>query len=82
MKRRMGVEDSKIKFNLAAPNLEIDVPEEAFLAEGLQIIKRAVANDVFKFVPSVKTIKFTESYQAPAEKKAEEKPATAEAPKK
>jgi len=86
IKRRMGVEDSKIKFNLAAPNLEIDVPEEAFLAEGLQIIKRAVANDIFKFVPSVKTIKFTENYQAPAEKKeqtkAEEKPATAEAPKK
>jgi peptidylprolyl isomerase len=82
VKRRMGVDDSKVKFNLAAPNLEIDVPEEAFLAEGLQIIKRAVANDVFKFVPSVKTVKFVENYQAPAEQKKEqpkpeEKPATA-----
>lgn len=82
VKRRMGVEDSKVKFNLAAPNLEIDVPEEAFLAEGLQIIKRAVANDVFKFVPPVKTVKFVENYQAPAEQKKEqpkpeEKPATA-----
>ena len=86
VRRRLGIEDSKIRFNLVAPNLEIDVPEEAFLAEGLQIIKRAVANDIFKFVPSVKTVKFTESYQAPAEKKeqpkAEEKPATAEAPTK
>src|SRR5581483_6064833 len=86
VRRRLGIEDSKIRFNLVAPNLEIDVPEEAFLAEGLQIIKRAVANDIFKFVPSVKTVKFTERYQAPAEKKeqpkAEEKPATAEAPTK
>ncbi|HEX2556975.1 MAG TPA: FKBP-type peptidyl-prolyl cis-trans isomerase, partial [Nitrososphaera sp.] len=29
VKRRMGVDDSKVKFNLAAPNLEIDIPEEA-----------------------------------------------------
>jgi peptidylprolyl isomerase len=82
VKRRIGIEDDKVKFNLAAPNLEIDVPEEAFLAEGLQIIKRAVANDVFKFIPSVKSVKFMENYQAPAEQKkeqpkAEEKPATA-----
>jgi peptidylprolyl isomerase len=88
IRRRMGLEDSKIRFNLTAPNLEIDVPEEAFLAEGLQVIKRAVANDVFKFVAAVKNIKFIESYQAPEEQrkeqplpKAEEKPATAEAKK-
>ena len=81
VRRRTGLEDSKVKVNLAAPNLEIELPEEAFLAEGLQIIKRAVANDVFKFVPSVKTVKFVENYSAPAEQKkeqkAEEKPAEA-----
>ena len=88
IRRRMGLEDSKIHFNLTAPNLEIDVPEEAFLAEGLQVIKRAVANDIFKFVTAVKNIKFVESYNAPEEQKkeqpplkAEEKPATAEAKK-
>jgi peptidylprolyl isomerase len=81
VRRRTGLEDSKVKVNLAAPNLEIELPEEAFLAEGLQIIKRAVANDVFKFVSSVKTVKFVENYSAPAEQKkeqkAEEKPAEA-----
>jgi len=80
VRRRTGLEDSKVKVDLAAPNLEIELPEEAFLAEGLQIIKRAVANDVFKFVPSVKTVKFVENYSAPAEQKeqkAEEKPAEA-----
>jgi peptidylprolyl isomerase len=87
IKRRMGVDDSKVKFNMTAPNLEIDIPEEAFLAEGLQIIKRAVANDVFKFIPLIKTVKFVENFQAPVEQKKdqpkpEEKPATAEAPGK
>ena len=88
VRRRTGLEDSKVKVNLAAPSLEIQLPEEAFLAEGLQIIKRAVANDIFKFVPSIKTVKFVESYSVPAEQKkeqpkAEEKPAaTAEVPSK
>jgi len=71
VRRRTGLEDSKVKVNLAAPNLEIELPEEAFLAEGLQIIKRAVANDVFKFVPSVQKVKFVESYSAPVEQKKE-----------
>lgn len=75
LKRRTGLEESKVKINLAAPNLEIELPEEAYLAEGLQIIKRAVANDIFKFVPSVKNIRFVESYSAPAaEQKKEEQP--------
>src|SRR5215207_8741547 len=63
IKRRLSVDDEKI--NLKGFTLEIDLPEETLLAEGLQIIKRAVANDVFKFVPSLKDIKFIESFQSP-----------------
>jgi peptidylprolyl isomerase len=75
VKRRMGVDENKLQVNLAVPNLEIQLPEDTFLAEGLQIVKRAVANDIFKFVPTVKNIKFIESYQAPpppAEQKKDE----------
>ena len=74
VKRRMGVDENKLQVNLAAPNLEIHLPEDTYLAEGLQIVKRAVANDIFKFVPTVKNIKFIESYQAPppAEQKKDE----------
>ena len=79
VRRRTGLEDSKVKVNLLAPNLEIELPEESFLAEGLQIIKRAVANDIFKFVPPVKNVKFVESYTAPAEQKKEEQPKAQEA---
>jgi peptidylprolyl isomerase len=66
VKRRMGVDENKLQVDLAVPNLEIQLPEDTYLAEGLQIVKRAVANDIFKFVPTVKNIKFIESYQAPA----------------
>lgn len=80
IKRRIPIEDSKVKFNLSGSTLEMELPEETYLAEGLQIIKRAVANDVFKFVPAVKDIKFVESYKAPQpEKKEEAKPAEAKA---
>lgn len=68
----------------ATPELEIELAEEAFLAEGLQIIKRATANDIFKFVPAVKDIRFVETYhQAVAEEKKPQVPqaATAEATK-
>ena len=65
VKRRMGVDENKLQVNLAVPNLEIQLPEDTYLAEGLQIVKRAVANDIFKFVPTIKNIKFIESYQAP-----------------
>src|SRR5215212_4128545 len=54
-----------IEIDLKGFILEIELPEETLLAEGLQIIKRAVANDVFKFVPSLKDIKFIESFQSP-----------------
>ena len=74
VKRRMGVDETKLQVNLAVPSLEIQLPEDTYLAEGLQIVKRAVANDIFKFVPTVKNIKFIESYQGPppAEQKKDE----------
>ena len=64
IKRRLPLEDEKISINLKGFTLEIELPEETLLAEGLQIIKRASANDVFKFVPSVKDIKFIESFKS------------------
>jgi peptidylprolyl isomerase len=72
VKRRMGVDETKLQVTLAVPNLEIQLPEDTYLAEGLQIVKRAVANDIFKFVPTIKNVKFIESYQAPAEQKKDE----------
>ena len=41
IKRRLPLEDEKIKISLKGFSLEIELPEETFLTEGLQIIKRA-----------------------------------------
>jgi peptidylprolyl isomerase len=84
MRRRLPIDSDKIKFKLVDTTLEIELAEETFLSEGLQIIKRAIANDIFKFVNTVNNIKFIESYkplqpqseqpQPPPQLKTEEKP--------
>jgi peptidylprolyl isomerase len=83
IRRRLPIDNDKIKFKLVDSTLEIELAEETFLSEGLQIIKRAIANDIFKFVSTVNNIKFIESYkplqqqpQPPLQQqlKAEEKP--------
>jgi peptidylprolyl isomerase len=64
IKRRIPVDDDKIKFFLDGSNLTIELPEESFLVEGLQVIKRGAANDIFKYVDGISTVKFVESYAA------------------
>lgn len=71
--RRFGGEGNKVGFKLGERNLELSVPEELFLLEGLQIIKRGISNDVFKFVPTVADLTFMEKFvnEKPVEKKQE-----------
>jgi len=40
------------------------LPEESFLVEGLQVIKRGAANDIFKYVERISNVKFVENYVA------------------
>jgi len=42
--------------------IEINVPEEAFYVEGLQLAKRGIATDIQKFFPETTTIKFVETF--------------------
>ena len=62
LKRRLLLDDEKIHLNFSESMLEIELPEETFLTEGLQISKRAVATDIFKFVNTLQSIKFIEIY--------------------
>ena len=73
--RRLAGEGSKTTIELASEALTVTIPEDMFLAEGLQIIKRGIANDVFKFVPSLNILTFLERFnnQKPQPKKAEPK---------
>ncbi|HUI85922.1 MAG TPA: FKBP-type peptidyl-prolyl cis-trans isomerase [Nitrososphaerales archaeon] len=75
--RRFAGEGAKVTFQQGKETLKVTIPEDLFLFEGLQIIKRGISTDVFKFVPTVRGVTFVEEY---ASKKPEEAPA-AETPK-
>lgn len=62
MKRRFPVEGEKLEFTQKDGEVSVTIPDEAFLVEGLQFIKRGIANDVLHFVPEVKKVTFTEVY--------------------
>ena len=61
--RRLAGEGSRATFELNGGNLTVTVPQDLFLVEGLQIIKRGIANDVFKFVPAISSLAFVETFK-------------------
>lgn len=82
LKRRFPLDEPKLKFEIKGTLLEIMVPEEALMMEGLQIVKRAVTADIFKFVTTLDKINFVEAYSKakPQEKSAEQKAVEAQPP--
>ena len=80
------VEEGKFKFAITDKTLTIDMPEDTFYIEGVQIAKRGIALDAQKFFPDLEATKFVDTFKAPPKpakpeeaKAAEAKPATAEA---
>jgi len=79
MKRRFPGEGEKLEFSQNAGEVSVTIPEDAFLVEGLQIIKRGIANDILHFVPEAKKVAFSEVYPRKGEAAKEKaKPAQAE----
>jgi peptidylprolyl isomerase len=58
------VEEDKFKIALKAKNLTIDMPEDTFYVEGIQIAKRGIAMDIQKFLPDLAETKFVETFKA------------------
>ena len=65
------VEEDKFKLSIKGCDLTINMPEETFYVEGIQIAKRGIAMDIQKFVPELLETQFVETF------KVEPKPATA-----
>ena len=63
IKRRIPVDETKLKIIVSESNIEVELPEENYMYEGLQIIKRAIVNDIFKYANTIKKIKFIETYE-------------------
>ena len=68
LKRNIPVEDSKLKFEVKDSVLDVTVPEEILMAEGLSTIKRIIASDIFKFVNKLEKINYIETYNKKIEK--------------
>jgi len=73
--RRIPVVDiEKFKFTIKKNNLTIDMPEESFYVEGVQIAKRGIAMDVQRFLPELTEIQFVESFRSEPKPEAEQEP--------
>jgi peptidylprolyl isomerase len=59
------VGQEKFKVTITSGALDIEIPEEAFFLEGLQVAKRTVTADIEKFFPKIETIAFTETFKKP-----------------
>jgi peptidylprolyl isomerase len=71
--RRMpAVEENKFEFTLKTKAVGVEMPEEAFYLEGVQVAKRGTAMDIQRFFPEMTTVKFTETFKVEP-KKAEPK---------
>ena len=72
-RRIPGVEESKFKLGIKAKTASIDMPEEAFYIEGVQVAKRGIALDIQRFFPETTAVKFIETFKAEPKKAAEKK---------
>ena len=71
--RRIPIaEATKFKLTTENDTLTIEMPEDTYYLEGIQVAKRGIAIDVQKFFPSIATTKFVETFKA--EPKPEIKP--------
>ena len=68
IRRRLPIDTAEIKYETKDSNLEISLPESTFLIDGIQIIKRGISADIFKFVPLLRSVVFIEKYDNPSSK--------------
>ncbi len=71
IKRWINVDEKKVTVTLEDKTLTIKLPEETYLFEGLQIGKRGIARDIFKYLSEAEKVIFVEEYLS--ERKAEPK---------
>ncbi len=73
MKRRLPINSDKVKIVMDENSLFITLPDDQTLIDGIQIIKKAIANDIFKYLPSIKNLQIIEEYSRPEPKAQEPK---------
>jgi|TARA_B100001964_G_scaffold153856_1_gene169198 peptidylprolyl isomerase len=69
LRRRLPIEEGKISLNIKNDEITISIPQEAYLTEGLQIIKKAASTDIFKYIENVNKVTYLEIYESQKPKK-------------
>jgi len=49
-------------YKVVQGKVRIEIPEQYFLTDGLQYIKRAIANDILDIIPEISQVEFAEIY--------------------
>jgi peptidylprolyl isomerase len=62
-RRILAVEENKFRFTIRAKTVNVEMPEEAFYVEGIQVAKRGIATDIQKFFPKITAVKFIETFK-------------------
>jgi len=62
-RRIPAVDVEKFVFKIGKTNIAVNVPEEAFYLEGIQLAKRGIATDIQRFFSEITTVKFTETFK-------------------
>ena len=63
IERRIPNSIEKITIDIEQNIANIRIPDEYFLLEGLQIIKRAIANEIMKYVKDVNDVSYIEQFK-------------------
>ncbi len=62
-RRIPAVEAEKFKFKVGKANVTVNMPEEAFYVEGIQLAKRGISLDLQRYLPKITTVKFIEAFK-------------------
>ncbi|NIO37821.1 peptidylprolyl isomerase [Candidatus Bathyarchaeota archaeon] len=66
-RRIPAVEQSKFKFTIKTRIVSVEMPEEAFYLEGIQLAKRGTVMDIKRFFPKITFVKFIETFKTESE---------------
>jgi peptidylprolyl isomerase len=64
-RRIPAVEIEKFTVRVGKADVTMDMPDEAFYIEGIQLAKRGIAMDIKRFLPELTTIQFVEYFAKP-----------------
>lgn len=62
-RRTPTIDEERFDFRMRKKNVVVNVPEEAFYLDGIQLAKRGIATDVQKFFPEITKVRFIEDFK-------------------